>query len=498
MDVLLTFTGFHDPYSPGLVGGQEQPGPVLSLVGARRFDRVVLFSTPTVARNTAETGDVLRARHPEITVDTVELDLPDPTEYLGILRALRKHTQMLLSQAPDAHYFVAVASGTPQMHACWVLLTCSGEIPARILHVRPPKYVTKDLPMVSEVNLTAPDFPEVRSMLLCEPELAYGDHVSLGRALEELGIVGEHPEMVAALKMAAVIAEHDAPILIQGETGTGKELVARLVHRLSPRSSGPFVPVNCAAMPEHLVESLLFGHAKGAFTGAVSDRAGKFQEADGGTLFFDELGELPLEVQPKLLRVLEDGLVEPLGAKKAKQVDVRIVAATNRELEGAIRGGAFREDLYYRLAYVIIRLPALRERRSDIPRLALQILDRLNKSLRRPKRLSPEALTRLQQHSWRGNVRDLENVLGRSLLLGQTDVLEPDDLLIDEPRKKRDPLASLPEPSAGFSLEGYLKSVRKQLILHALETSGGNQSAAARLLGISAQAVHKFLKKERT
>jgi Nif-specific regulatory protein len=286
-----------------------------------------------------------------------------------------------------------------------------------------------------------------------------------------------------------------ASILILGETGTGKELFARFIHRLSNRPSDRFVPINCAAIPKDLVESILFGHKKGAFTGATNDQAGKFDQADRGTLFLDELGELPTATQAKLLRVFEDGLVEPLGDTKAHKVNVRVIAATNQDIGKAIRKGKFREDLYYRLNVGEIQLPPLRERKSDIPKISLYILDRINNTLKIPKRLTPGALSRLQNHSWPGNVRDLENVIERSARLAKQKVLDADDLIISETVTNADTLAALPEPGDNFSLERYLTSARKQLILRALELAKGNGSEAARLLGVTPQAVHKFLRK---
>ena len=241
----------------------------------------------------------------------------------------------------------------------------------------------------------------------------------------------------------------------------------------------------------------MFGHKKGAFTGAIADQIGKFDSADKGTLFLDELGELPQPAQAKLLRVLQDGLVEPIGQAKAHKVDVRIVGATNRDLRKLVRQGKFREDLFYRLNVGEIKLPPLRERRSDIPKLALHILDKVNGSLRRPKRLSSEALSRLQSHSWEGNVRDLENVIERSVRLCRRDVLDADDLLISEPITYADPLNALPDPYEGFLMDEFLGSARKQLMLRALEAASGNQSQAARLLGITPQAVHKFLQQSK-
>ena len=491
MNILLTFTGFHDPYSKGLIGDEEQPGPIITLVNAKSFDKVVLFSTPKTEKITFETESSIRDLHPEIDIEVKGLPLEDPTDYIGILKGLRKNFEEISNNTLDAKYFISVASGTPQMHASWLLLVSSGEIPAHILHTRPPRFVTKDRPIISDVDLTLPGFPIVRSNILNIDTVE--DSPDANKVIAQLGIVGDHPSIAKALENAATLAQSTAPMIILGETGTGKEVFAKFIHLLSNRVEGQFVPINCAAIPEALVESLLFGHKKGSFTGATTDQLGKFDQADGGTLFLDELGELPLSMQAKLLRVLQDGLVEPIGDKKPHKVDVRIIAATNMDLDVAIKERQFREDLYYRLHVGEIKLPPLRERKSDIPKLALHILDRVNASLKRHKKLSSGALARLQAHSWPGNVRDLANVVERSALLSQNDVLEADDLMISEPITKSDPLAMLPEPSKGFSLEGFLTSARKQMLLKALEMSDGNQSKAARLLGVTPQAVHKFI-----
>ena len=495
MNILLTFTGFHDPYALGLIGGEEVPGPILSLLAVRNFDQVILFDTPNTRENTRLTKIALEVRHPNLNVAVRDLPLNDPTDYLEILAWLRQHYQEINAVHPQADYFISVASGTPQMHACWLLLAAAGELPATLLHIRPLKFVTADRPLLEEVDLTRPGFPVVRSSLV-PPEIPDLPPPDLETAIRQSGIVGDHPSLHKALETCALLAPSDAPVLILGETGTGKELFARFSHRLSGRPADRFIPVNCGAIPAELVESLLFGHVKGAFTGALRDQAGKFTQADGGTLFLDELGELPLAAQVKLLRVLQDGVVEPLGAGKSRQVDVRLIAATNQDLRRAVREGQFREDLYYRLNVGEIQLPPLRERRSDIPKLALHVLDRLNARLKRPKRLTPAALSRLQGHAWPGNVRDLENTLERSARLTTKDLLDADDLRMAEPLSAADPLAHLPEPQDGFSLEDFLRQSRKLLLLRALELSHGNQTAAARLLGMSPQAVHKFVQEQ--
>ena len=496
MNVLLTFTGFHDPYFKGLVNEEEQPGPILSLLASRSFDHICLFGTPGTQRATADTKEATTRLYGGSKVHIFQINLVDPTNYQEIFQGLRTHLVQIVESFASARFFVAVASGTPQMHACWFLLVASGEIPARILHVRPPHFVTKQHPLVTELDLSSREFPTVRfhdgSISMEEGE------VNADSVREQLGIVGDHLTMRRSLEIGAMLAPSQAPILIFGETGTGKELFARYIHRLSRRPPETFVAVNCAAIPEDLVESILFGHRKGAFTGAVNDQVGKFDTANKGTLFLDELGELPMPAQAKLLRVLQGGFVEPIGRTKAHKVDVRIVGATNRDLRKLVKQGKFREDLYYRLNVGEISLPPLRERRSDIPKLALRIMDRLNSSLRMPKRLSANALSRLQAHNWAGNVRDLENVIERSVLLCRKDMLDADDLMITEPITYADPLDVLPDPYEGFSLDEFLGSARKQIILRALEAAKGNQSRAARLLSLTPQAVHKFLQQLKT
>ena len=503
---LITFAGYGDPESQRQGDALPQPGPVLHLTSLRKFERIVLLGTPETVAHTTGTQAALTTRHPSCEVLVIPLDLPDPTSYSAILTNLRKFLRPLIDERPDDEYFVATASGTPQMHACWLLLCASQELPARILQTRPPRFVTAKFPVVTELDLSDRIFPIVRSQENEAPPPApppapgSTGPVPIQRsqasdwraAAHSVGMVGGHPLFRRVLETAATLAPYDVPILIQGETGTGKELLAHLIHLNSQRREKPFVPVNCAALPRELVESILFGHKRGAFTGANRDQTGKFALADGGTLFLDELGDLPLDAQAKMLRVMEDGMVEPLGSSHSVRVDVRIVAATNRPLTQAINEGKFREDFFYRFAEVL-HLPALRERRSDIPKLALHILDRLNKSLPEPKRLSQRALDKLYRADWQGNVRDLMNVIERAAFLTTNQTIQPEDLQVRTISNMTQKL-SQPEPHEGFSLEEYLSTSRRSLIEKALQLAEGNQSMAARLLGITPQAVHKFLK----
>ncbi len=297
------------------------------------------------------------------------------------------------------------------------------------------------------------------------------------------GIVGQSKGLLRVLDQAARVAQRDATVLILGETGTGKELVARAIHQSSRRSSGPFIAINCGAIPRDLVESELFGYMRGAFTGAVTNKSGRIESADGGTLFLDEIGELPLEAQVKLLRVLQEGELTKLGASTPTKVDVRVIAATHRNLTAMIEDGTFREDLYYRLAVVPLTLPPLRERKEDLPELIDVLFQRAKERHGLlDVRLSSAVHQRLISYRWPGNVRQLENVLERMLVLSPTDLITLDDLpeeLMPSSANVAGLWSDLPE--GGISLE----AIERELIGRALEKFAGNQTQAARYLDIS-------------
>lgn len=307
-------------------------------------------------------------------------------------------------------------------------------------------------------------------------------------------ILGDTPAIRALRQEIRTVAASDLPVLITGETGTGKELVARTLHALSARSRQPLVQVNCAALPEAIAESELFGHEKGAFTGAVSHRAGKFEIADGGTLFLDEVGELPLSIQPKLLRALQAGEIQRVGRDRVQRVDVRILAATNRDLAAEVRLGRFRPDLYHRLSVYPIRVPPLRERRPDIPILARHFVDRSLVRLGvRNASLSGETLAALQGYDWPGNVRELEHVIVRGILRAAAG-RSPGELVVVEPshlglggEAPAPPLAASAEPSGisvplGLGLRAAVAEFKRRYVDATLRQSGGTWSEAARRL----------------
>jgi transcriptional regulator with GAF, ATPase, and Fis domain len=296
-------------------------------------------------------------------------------------------------------------------------------------------------------------------------------------------IIGDHPLMHRILAMVRRVATTDATVLITGESGTGKEVIARLIHSLSARAARPFVPINCAAIPHELMESEMFGHTRGAFTGAHASRSGMFQLSDAGTIFLDEVGEIPLTLQPKLLRVLQDGAVRPVGADRAVAVNVRVIAATNKDLIRETEIGAFREDLFYRLQVIPLHLPPLRSRRSDIPLLVKHFLDRANRKYGLQTELSPEANVYLWEYDWPGNVRELENVIERLVVLCENSQIGLTDLpgnIANFASEKKLPQPTLSNKELDF--RAALRQFEHRLIDEAMRLADGNKAMAARML----------------
>jgi DNA-binding NtrC family response regulator len=371
-----------------------------------------------------------------------------------------------------------------------VLMTAFGSIDSAVEAMRTGAFDYLTKPFEPDAVILAVERALAHRALALENE-------QLRRAVDRSGslgeLIGKSPAMREIFALIKRIAHTRSSVLITGESGTGKEVVARAIHFHGDRSEKPFVPINCTAIPEGLLESELFGHVRGAFTGAHASKRGLFEKADGGTLFLDEIGDLGLGLQGKLLRVLQDREIRPVGGTQSVRVDVRIIAATNRDLEAEIAAGRFREDLFYRLNVIPIHIPPLRERPEDIPALAEAFLRRHDDGRR--CFLSPEAMARLQAHTWRGNARELENVLERALALCDAETLGPDDV----------PLPGTAAQAAPSGEDFLAAAAARRMTLHelgeryteqVLRATGGNKVQAARILGIDRKTLYRRAERE--
>ena len=387
--------------------------------------------------------------HPDIVVTDVQLGDMDGLDVL----------QHIKQKAPEVPVIIITAFG-------------SIELAVKAMHLGAFTFVAKPFDR-DALRLSCTKALEMHTLRRRTRNLTE----EINRLTGVAGMETVNSAMAELLQTALKVAESNATVLITGESGTGKEVLARLIHRHSPRSTESFLGVNCAAIAENLIESELFGHVKGAFTGAIKDHQGRFERADGGTLFLDEIGELQPEMQVKFLRVLQEKTIEPVGGQQEKEVDVRIIAATNRNLHADAGKGAFREDLYYRLSVIPLQLPPLRERKEDIPALVRHFLRKHDAP---PEVVfSKDGLRKLQQYDWPGNIRELQNVVERSIILRSGSEIAEMDILLPG-SAQQDVQETFQLPPEGISLE----EVEKSLITQALALAKGNRSQAARLLQI--------------
>jgi len=387
--------------------------------------------------------------------------------------------------APDAHF--VLITGVPSLETA---IAAANEGANR--------YVIKDHDLVEQLRVAV---REVTENLKWKKEAGY-----LRRELRRLtgldNIIGQSPKMKAIFDLIQTVAPQNSRVLITGESGTGKELVARAIHENSSRADTPFITINCGAFPENLLESELFGYMKGAFTGANENRRGLFQAAHGGTLFMDEIGNMNLAMQVKLYRVLQEGKVRPLGSTEEIDVDVRVIAATNKDLEKAIAAGEFREDLFYRLSVIPLHVPSLRDRREDIPLLALHFLERFRHSMNKNiGAISPQAMRKLESYDWPGNVRELENTIERAVALESGPEISvavlPDRLTgaMIAPGNVNGEVEQPQFPEGGIDFEQVINETEKRYLQAALEKANGVRTRAAELLKISYRSLRHYAKK---
>src|ERR1700757_5188689 len=389
--------------------------------------------------------------------------------------------------APDT--FFLLVTGVPTLDTAIAAINAGAD-----------RYVIKDHDLVDQLRRAV---RSVTESLKWKKEAGY-----LRRELRRLtgldNIIGQSAKMKAIFDLIQTVAPQNSRVLITGESGTGKELVARAIHENSSRSTAPFITINCGAFPETLLESELFGYTKGAFTGANENRRGLFQASHGGTLFMDEIGNMNLAMQVKLYRVLQEGKVRPLGSTEELDVDVRVIAATNKDLEKAIAAGEFREDLFYRLSVIPIHVPSLRERRDDIPLLARHFLEQFRKSMEKPVQgISPEAMGRLEAYDWPGNVRELENTIERAVALENGTEIGTKVLPDRVGAASAAVAASLGQadaiviPEEGINFEEVVAETERRYLTAALEKAGGVRTQAAEILKISYRSFRHFAKKHK-
>ncbi len=495
--VLISWIGTTDLRAPE-EGAEVGRGPVAQALEELRFDEARLL-TNHEPETVEPYRSWLRARAPEVQIQVAQEALSSPTDFGEIYAAAVGACGAVVEKAPVASSLTFhLSPGTPAMAAIWVILAKT-RFPAELIESSRQHGVrVASVPF----DISADFLPD----LLRRPD----------RELERLsaGLASEAPEFDEILHRSAAmrrvilrarrVAPRSVPVLIEGETGTGKELVARAIHRASPRRDRPFVAVNCGALSPELVESELFGHERGAFTGASARRDGHFVAADGGTLFLDEIGELPLSAQVKLLRALQEGEVLPVGSSRPRSVNVRPIAATNRSLPSEVGAGRFREDLFYRLAVAVLRLPSLRERAEDLALLIDRLLERVNReSEQQPgqvhKKLSAGARNLLLSHPWPGNVRELQNTLSRAALWSSEETLTVDDvreaLLPVAASDRAETVLNRPLGN-GLDVRAVLAGVARHYLERALDEAGGNKTEAARLVGLpSYQTLTNWMKR---
>jgi two-component system response regulator PilR (NtrC family) len=431
-----------------------------------------------------------------ITLSRMQLDVATAPDYASAVRALGPErydlvlTDMRLPDGDGLDLVEWIQNHRPGVPVAVITAHGNVEAAVRALKLGAFDFISKPLDLAALRKL-------ISATLKLRPEGGFAAEDTQRRA--SLTLLGDSRPMQQLRQMIGKVARSQAPVHISGDSGTGKELVARLIHESGPRSDGPFVPVNCGAIPSELMESELFGHKKGSFTGAVADKQGLIQSAEGGTLFLDEVADLPLHMQVKLLRVIQEKSVRPVGETREVPADVRVLSATHRKLDELVKAGRFREDLYYRINVIELRVPALRERLDDVPPLVDMLLGRVARQIgvRQPE-ISDEAMDKLLSYSYPGNVRELENILERAVTLCSEDRIEPEDIQL----KQGQLLADLPEGKelgaselAADGLEGQLESIQRDAIVRALEQTRYNKTKAAALLGMTFRQLRYRVKK---
>ena len=477
--ILLTFIGNNDCYTG------ERPGVILSVLKEMSFDKVyLLYNSDKYLKPASDILKYCRKHHPEVKILYKATLIENPTDYNTVYPAMYKSVREILDENGKADYTISITSGTPTMHACWIFLQQGGVIQAKLIQVQRETGI-------SDVNFNLDDFPEIKQVDRVKAELtklSRENRLLKSRDLAYDNIIGECPEILQIKDQIKLFADSDISVFIHGESGTGKELVAEALHYNSSRKEKPFIKVNCGAISPELFESEFFGHKKGSFTGAVADKEGKFKLADCGTIFLDEICDLPDYMQTKLLRVLQEGTFIPVGGIKEEKVDVRILSATNKDIMEQVRRKIFREDLFYRLVSCKIYLPPLRTRGNDKILLSNYLVEKFNRKQGKNKFLSQSAINLINVNPWQGNIRQLQNAIEAAFVYPGNEI-KAEHLNIIDFDKSSD---FIEIPGEGFDFDA---EIVPKYYKAALQKTGGNAEKAARLLGLKPHTFRARLRK---
>lgn len=483
--ILITFIGNND-----CLLSQGKEGAIISILKQRDFDQLyILFNDTRYLQYASEIFLYCKKKFPQITVRYQEAESFNPIDYNLVYPSMVSATKSILKAegSKDVEYTISLTSGTPTMHSCWVLIVMGGIIKAKLIQ-------SSREAGIQDVDFSLDDFPQISSDRQAKIELTKTNRENklLRKQLLDsyADLIGEHESIIQVKHQIENLSKYQIPVFIGGESGTGKEVVAKLLHFNSPRKEKPFVAINCGSISQNLFESEFFGHKKGSFTGAIADHEGYFSQADKGTLFMDEVGDLPPSMQVKLLRVLEEGSIQPVGGK-AKQVDVRIVAASNKDLYQLMKEDKFREDLFYRIVQAKIPLSPLRKRGTDILLLARRFLSDFSGKHDAVKRFSDEAEKKLLNYSFPGNIRQLQNIVKLAYIHSQSELIEANEIILTE---VMDNSLKVEIPPQGIDLDHIVIPAYYQA---ALKTTKGNASEAARLLGLKPHTFRARLKAQK-
>ena len=476
---LLTFIGNQDcKLNEGI------KGPIISILEKESYNKLYLFySDDKYLKPASEILLYCRQHFPNLDVKYKPVIVRNPTDYNTVYPAMYSANQKLAKEMDNNDCTISLTSGTPTMHTCWIFLVKGGVLSARMIQVSREGFI-------DEVCLDLDDFPQIKKIECIKAELtkyarenrSYKENLGL----EYDNIIGNCIAIQEIKKRIKILEKYDIPVFISGESGTGKELIAEAIHYNSYRKEKPFVKINCGAISNELFESEFFGHKKGSFTGAYCDSEGKLVEADDGTVFLDEIADLPLKMQVKLFRVLEEGTIQPVGGKE-KHVNVRLITATNKDIVTLVKNNEFREELMYRIIKHKIELPPLRQRNKDIPLLIDYSLKKLNKKHKENKIISESAIKLLMKYSWPGNIRELFSVIENAFIFPGEII---DNSKIDFNKISNSINVIIPEDNFDFD-----KEVPKAYYTEALSRTNGNRASAARLLGLKEHTFRARLKK---